>query len=186
MKLRQIIITLALGALTVPAFGQKVAVKTNALYWATTTPNLAVEFGLGPRTTLDVAGGYNPFTFSDNKKLKHYLIQPEVRHWFCERFAGWFLGIHAHGGEFNVGGIGPFTTIKDHRYEGWFAGAGIGFGYQWVFSPRWGLEAEIGAGYAYLDYDKYPCEKCGRKLDSGHRHYFGPTRLSISLVYNLW
>ena len=28
-------------------FAQKVAVKTNVLYWATTTPNLGFEFGLG-------------------------------------------------------------------------------------------------------------------------------------------
>lgn len=36
---------------------QDIAVKTNLLYWATSTPNIGFEFGLGKRTTLDLVGG---------------------------------------------------------------------------------------------------------------------------------
>lgn len=168
------------------AFAQKASVKTNLAYWGTSTPNLAVEFGLGRRTSLEIAGGYNWFAFNDDKKLKHYLVQPEFRYWFCERFVGTFIGIHAHGGEFNVGGIRPFTTIKNNRYEGWFLGGGISIGHQWLLGKRWGLEAEVGAGYAYIDYDKFRCGKCQPKIDRGKKHYFGPTRLNLSLVYYLW
>ena len=168
------------------AHAQKVAVKTNALYWATTTPNLAVEFGLGPKTTFDVAGGYNWFGFENNKKLKHYLIQPEFRHWFCERFTGTFVGVHLHSGEFNVSKIGPFTTIKNNRYEGYFYGAGISIGTHLILSNRLGIEAEIGAGYARIEYDKFGCDTCTPKTESGNYNYIGPTRLSVSLVYNLW
>ena len=165
---------------------QKAAVKANALYGATATPNLAFEFGLGSRTSLDVAGGYNWFTFSDNKKLKHYLIQPELRFWFCDRFAGTFLGIHLHAGEFNVNRIGPFTAIENNRHEGYFYGAGIAIGNSWILSNLWGLEAEFGAGYARVRYDRFGCETCAPKTGLGHYDYFGPTRLSISLIYNLW
>ena len=168
------------------AHAQKAAIKTNVLHGGTTTPNLAIEFGMGPRTTLDIAGGYNPFVFDANKKLKHFLIQPEVRHWFCDRFAGTFMGIHLHGGEFNVGGIGPLKTIKNNRYEGYLYGAGIGIGHQWILSNRWGLEIELGLGYARLEYDMYGCDKCAPKIESGHYNYFGPTRLALSLVYHLW
>ena len=185
--IKKIILALfvSLCALT-GANAQKVSVKTNTLYWATTTPNLAVEFGLGPRTTLDIAGGYNWFTFSDNKKLKHYLIQPELRFWFCDRFAGTFMGLHLHGGEFNVNRIGPFTTIKDNRHEGYFVGAGVSIGHSWILSNRWSIEAEFGAGYAYIGYDRFGCETCAPKIGSGHHNYFGPTRLNVSLIYNLW
>lgn len=69
-----------------PAF----AIKTNALYWATTTPNLGFEIGLSDKFTLDLSGNYNPWTFSDSKKLKHWLVQPELRFWTCERFNGHF------------------------------------------------------------------------------------------------
>ena len=168
------------------AHAQKAAVKTNTLYWGTTTPNLAVEFGLGPRTTLDISGGYNRFDFKDNKKLKHYLIQPEFRHWFCDRFAGTFIGFHLHGGEFNVNRIGPFTTLKENRHEGYFYGAGISIGRSWILSNRFSLEAELGAGYARIEYDKFGCDNCAPKVSSGHYNYFGPTRLGISIIYNLW
>ena len=180
-----LVLLVSVGAFTA-VHAQKVAVKTNALYWATATPNVAVEFGLGSKTTLDVAGGYNWFDFKENKKLKHYLIQPEIRHWFCERFAGTFVGFHLHGGEFNVNKIGPFTTLKENRYEGYFYGAGIAIGHSWILSNRFSFEAELGVGYARIEYDKFGCETCAPKVSSGSYNYVGPTRLSVSLVYNLW
>ena len=75
---------------------QDIAVKTNLLYWATSTPNIGFEFGLGKRTTLDLVGGYNPWTLNkdDNKKIKHWMVMPEFRYWLCERFNGHFFGIH--------------------------------------------------------------------------------------------
>ena len=54
------------------ASAQKVAVKTNALYWATTTPNVGVEFALGERMTLELAGGYNPWTLNKEKNMKAF------------------------------------------------------------------------------------------------------------------
>ena len=72
----------------------KIAIKTNALYWATSTPNLGLEIGLAKKLTLDISGNYNPWKFSDNKQLKHWLVQPELRYWLCERFNGSFFGLH--------------------------------------------------------------------------------------------
>ena len=88
------------------------AIKTNALYWATTTPNLGIEIGLSDKFTLDLSGNYNPWTFSDSRKLKHWLVQPELRYWTCERFNGHFFGLHAHYAEYNVGGI-KMLGLKD-------------------------------------------------------------------------
>lgn len=85
MKKRIFIALVALGNLICPALAQEAAVKTNLLYDATTTMNLGVEFGLSPKWTLDVSGNYNPWTFSKNKKWKHWLVQPEARYWFCNK-----------------------------------------------------------------------------------------------------
>ena len=166
----------------------KWAVKTILLYDATSTLNLGVEFGLGQRWTLDISGNYNPWTFSGNRKMKHWLVQPEVRWWSCTRFSGHFVGLHAHGGGYNWGGmlpwaIRPGSDLRDHRYQGWLVGAGVSYGYHWVLGNRWGLEATVGVGYAYLDYDKYPCAKCGRKIGSASEHYFGPTKAGITLIF---
>lgn len=172
---------------------QKLAVKTNLLYGAYTfTPNLGVEIGLGRRITLDISGGYNPWNlksdFDNNKKLVHWLGQTELRYWFCRRFSGHFLGIHALGSQYNIAGHElPLLFGKDSResrYEGWTAGAGISYGYQFILGRRWNLELNIGAGYAYMRYDRYNCIHCGRKTESNtERHYFGPTRAGVSLIY---
>ena len=51
--------TILVGGLSWAAVAQNVALKTNLLYWATTTPNLSAEFGLGKRTSLELTGAYN-------------------------------------------------------------------------------------------------------------------------------
>ena len=176
--------------------GQELALKTNLLYDATTSLNFGVEFGLGERTTLDLSGNINPWTFSDNRKMKHWLVQPEFRIWTCTRFIGGFWGFSTHYAQYNFGGMLPwgfnsgkmFGTIENkqilnHRYEGWLAGGGISYGYHWILGKRWGCEATLGVGYAYMKHDKFPCEKCGQKLDNESKHYFGPTKAGISLIY---
>lgn len=166
----------------------KIAVKTNLLYDATSTLNLGVEFGLGRRTSLDVPINYNPWSFPKGRKLKHLMVQPEFRYWFCERFNGSFLGVHALGGIGNTANLkipfGLWDDLEGHRYQGWFVGAGLSYGYQWYLGPHWNLEATIGGGYIYFNYDKYECGKCGNKLlNDKDKHYFGVTKAGLSLVY---
>lgn len=160
----------------------KFALKTNALYWATTTLNLGFEVGLAPKLTLDVSGNYNPWKFSDNRQLKHWLVQPELRYWLCERFNGSFFGLHGHYGEVNVSNLDIFD-MGHYRYDGKVYGAGISYGYQWILGRSWSMEAVIGVGYARLDYDKYECGKCGEKLGHNTKNYFGPTKAAISFIY---
>ena len=174
------------------AKAQNVAVKTNLLYDAAATINAGVEVGLAPKWTLDVSGNFNGWTMSDDRKWKHWMIQPEARYWFCDRFAGHFLGIHAHGGQFNIGHLDygfkflgtDFSKLTDHRFQGWFAGGGIAYGYTWILGRHWNLEAELGIGYSYTRYDKYECAGCGEQVEEDKtHHYFGPTKAAINLVY---
>ena len=112
---------------------------------------------------------------------------PEYRYWFCESFNGWFVGAHLMGGEFNMSSVklpfGLIPALEDHRYEGWYAGAGVTAGYQWVISRHWNLEASVGFGYDYIKFDKYKCGTCGEKVTSSHKNYIGPTKLALSLLY---
>ena len=167
------------------------ALKSNLLYDATTTINFGVERALAEKWTLDVSGNWNPFQFADNKKWKHWLVQPEVRYWTCRKFGGHFFALNLSGGQYNMGNIDSlpkflgtdFSQLADHRFEGWFAGAGVGYGYAWMLGKHWNLEAEIGVGYAYSDYTKYYCPKCGEKIGRESFNYFGLTKAAISLVY---
>ena len=187
-----ILLFLALGN----AFAQKIGVKSNLLYDAMTSINLGIELGIAPQWTVDVSGNYNAWTFSDNHKIKHWFVQPEARWWTCQKFSGHFVGAHLLGGEFNMGGMLPWgfrsgkmfgviggNALLNHRYEGWGIGLGASYGYHWILAERWGLEATLGIGYLYLDYDKYGCKRCGRR--EGHQvgHYFGPTKLGVTLIF---
>ncbi|GAB6010396.1 DUF3575 domain-containing protein [Dysgonomonas reticulitermitis] len=158
------------------------AVKTNLLYDATTTFNLGGEFRLSDYLTLDVPVSYNPWTFPENRKFKHFLVQPELRYWLNEPFNGHFLGAHLLYSHFNIGNL-PFGSLRDNRYQGDAYGLGFSYGYQWLLSSRWNLEATLGLGYVYLDYSRYECRACGRKTGEGPTNYFGATKAGISLIY---
>ena len=170
---------------------QKWAIKSNLLYDATTTINLGIETALAEKWTFDLSGNWNPFQFSDNMKWKHWLVQPEVRYWTCRRFGGHFFAAHLLGGQYNWGNIdfipnflgSNFSELRDHRFEGWFAGAGIGYGYAWMLGKHWNLEAELCVGAAYTSYEKFFCPKCGEKIGVDDHIYYGPTKLAFNLVY---
>lgn len=192
MNKRILFVLLAFIGFISPAMAQKVAVKTNLMYDATSTINLGTEFGLSPKWTLDVSANYNPWTYSNNKKWKHWLVQPEARYWFCNKMMGHFIGFHTIAGSYNIGNVNAvfkflgtdFSKLKDYRYEGWFVGAGVAYGYSWVLSKHWNLEAELGIGYTYSKSDKFECASCGEKMeDDKTHHYVGPTKAALNLVY---
>lgn len=155
---------------------QNVGLKTNVLCDLTTTFSLSAEVALNSQKTLDILGAYNPWTFSDDKKMRFWLVQPEFRHWFCEKFEGHFVGVHLHGAQFYGG-------FRDKRYDGYLAGGGVSYGYDWILSPHWNLEWTIGLGYARLWYkesDRIPCLM--NEVDK-HKDYWGVTRLGLSFTY---
>lgn len=186
---KRIMLLLLLFGAVIQLQAQKVSLKTNLLYDATTTPNLGIEVGLGRKHTAQLFYGINPFRFSSNetKQLRHWLLMPEYRYWFCEKFNGHFLGIHLMGGQFNIGGIdipNPiFKNLKNRRYEGWYAGGGITYGYQWMLSRHWNLEASLGLGYDRIHYKQFDCRECAPLDREADKNYFGPTKLALSLMY---
>ena len=197
MKRYLTIAVFLLSAFAFEASAQKVAVKTNAIYWTTATPNLGLEFTMAPRWTFEIAGGYNPWTFDkeDNIKAKHFLITPEFRYWFCEAFLGHFIGVNANYTEFNVSGIPVPDVFLPHggstyidpllnaRSQGWAAGAGVTYGYAWPVSRRWNMEFTLGLGFWYTEYDRFESRPCGLFQNGVERYAFGPTDLGLSFIY---
>lgn len=169
--------------MTLPRWG----VKTNLLYDATATINLGAEMRTGDNTSVEISGNYNNWSFKNDRKWKHYLVQPEFRYWLDETFKGHFFGAHAHWALYNVGNLPkpPFSEyMNTHRFEGWLAGAGVSYGYRYNFDHRWAIEGTLGVGYAYMKYDVFNCGKCGEMIASDKtKHYFGPTKAGISLIF---
>lgn len=171
---------------------QQMAVKTNTLYLASTTPNIGMEFRFSKKTTLSLVGGYNPFNFKNrvredgvnlNPKIRHWMVTPEFKYWFCRSFERGYLGLHGLYGEYNVSGISFVKALKDHRTRGNLYGGGLSWGYQWNMGKRWGLETSLGAGYLYMHYKKYDCGDCGDYLGEYKRDYLGPTKAAVSLIF---
>lgn len=164
------------------------SIKTNLLSPAILTFNLAVEMGMGKRTSLEVAGRWNPWNRDgkrrDNKKLVHWAIKPEFRYWFCERSNGHFIGVHTFYTRYNISGYRiPGAFKKDYRYKGDGIGGGVSYGYHLMLHKRWGFEFTLGLGAAHLKYDKFECFKCGNPLGKYKDTYVGVTNAGVKLVF---
>lgn len=192
MKWKNYVVLLLVIMMAFQTRAQDVAVKTNLLVDVSATVNAGLELGLSDKWTLDLSGSLNAWSTSGEKKWKHWMVQPEIRHWLCDKFIGHFFSFHLHGGQYNIGGLKngiqllgtDFSQLTDYRYQGWFAGAGIGYGYSWILNRHWNLEAEIGLGYSYTRYDKFECAGCGEKVEEGcTHHYVGPTKAALNLIY---
>lgn len=201
MKIRQWVVLAAAALGTcVTAYGQKAAVKTNILGWATTNINAGVEYGIGRKSTVQLFGTLNPWDFGDLKRYRFWNVMPEYRYFFCERFSGHFVGVHLLGGQYNVRNVklgffglpdlttaenGPIMTsdgeMKARHAEGWYMGAGLTYGYQWMLSKHWNIEAEIGVGYAYSPYTLYG--RCNTIIEKKNINYFGPTKVGVNVMY---
>lgn len=152
------------------------SVGTNIPVLGTTTLNAEVSMTLDRKHSLHLPLYYNPFVFSGNKKLQNFTLLPGVRSWMLESYIGGFIGANAIGTKYHF-------TWKDYRYRGQAYGAGISAGYALMLSPRWNLEAEVGIGLVWADYQKYPCEKCTQKLEDKQGWYPVPNKVGVSLVY---
>ncbi len=170
---------------------QNIAIKTNLLYDVTATANVGVEVGLAPKWTLDLSGNLNAWSKNEHTKWKHWMVQPEARYWFCDRFSRHFVGAHLIGGAFNFGNINnnlsilgtDFSVLSEKRYQGYSYGCGVAYGFAFMLSRHLNLELEAGLGYMCLDYETYECDGCGRKVNEGIHHYFGPTKAAVNLVF---
>ena len=90
------------GSLTSNLQAQFYSVQTNTLKLATTTFNAEGSMLLSTHWTLNLGFSYNPWNFSDTRKIKHFLIEPGARYWFWQTYAGSFISMYAMGARYNV------------------------------------------------------------------------------------
>ena len=183
--------TLQLRETTVPAESQKktfyMALKTNMLYDAALVPNIDVEFHLGKGWTL---GGNGMYAWWDNDR-KHncwriYGGELDVRKYFGKRakekpLTGHHLGLY--GGivtyDFELGGRG-------YLGDKWSYYTGIEYGYSLPIAKRLNIDFGIGIGYFGGEYKEYvPMDGHYVWQVTKQRHWFGPTKAEISLVWLL-
>lgn len=179
-------------------FSPEFDLKTNLLEDAVGTMSIGGEVKLSRRSSLDIQLLWNPWKFKDETMYKQWRVSPEIRWWPAQSKAwdnrtsalqGHFLGLHIIGGEYNYSNVrlpfNAFPDLKNYRFEGWFLGGGISYGYRYNISHRFAMEAELGLGVAHVAYHKYACGHCGEHLGKGSRLYVGPTRAALNLILRI-
>jgi len=193
------------------ADGARFQLKTNLLYiGATLTPNLTFEHGLGERTSIEAAVGYNgrgnlwdnadtetveggevQIANSYKRKIDHTSINARFKFWPRERFSGHFFGAGALFAKYSVGQLRlPLLFDADYQYDGSALGVDLTYGYLWRWSARWGMEFSVSGGFVNLRYNK---SGINRHTDSYelidrlrfNKTYVGPTAAGIKLVFTI-
>lgn len=161
--------------------GRYRAFKVNVPYAAAVIQNLAFEWQTGKKMTVDIPVMWSFSDLTDRHGVRTIALQPEARWWPGANLgSGHFLGAHLNLAWFNV-------RWNDIRYQASsmpLLGAGISYGYHLNFTRNWAMEFNIGAGYAYMEYDRFYNIDNGAKINRESRHYFGLTRVGLSLVYS--
>lgn len=159
------------------------ALKNNLLFTAILTANLGFEVQLYEHLSLDIPVWYSPYDlFSPRRKIRLLATQPEVRWWIGNVMEGHFIGLHTHIAGFNIA-LNDYARYQDPNHALW--GMGISYGYALPIdkSGHWGLEFNIGVGFAEYSYDAYRNCDNGMRFTSGQAWYWGITRAGITLSY---
>lgn len=168
------------------------ALKTNLLHDATASMNLAGEYAFAPKWSVQLEGSlrlWDAYGFT----LDHYIVRPEARYWFCERFNGFFASAYVLGGKATVGHFYDFSKIY-RRFpnldyfllkDATLLSGGVGVGYDLILSRHWNVEFAGSLGYMFVKGDEYDYydQDAGPLLTGSIFDYVGPTALSVSIVY---
>ena len=148
---------------------------------------------------------------SKNKKWRHILIAPNIRHYFGQKRdtlnhysfngdrlvgvrhdsvtvynSGHYLEMDAIYSHFNVGNtkipFGLYSAIQDRRLQGDLLALGAKYGYAWILTRDWRIEAEAGVAVGYAWFKEYDCDHCGTYYGKGDRIFLLP-QLGINVVY---
>lgn len=160
----------------------KIAAKTNLLFDAALVANLGVEISPWTHWSLDIPVWYSPYNITSTRNIRLLAVQPEIRWWPKEAMSGHFIGLHTHVAGFNIA-LNDYARYQDPNHALW--GLGLSYGYVMSLgkSEHWGLEFNIGAGFAKYRYDAYRNWNNGPKFKSGTDCYWGITRAGITLSY---
>ena len=174
------------------------ALKTNLLYDALSLVNYSIEVPIGERFS---ALWYHQFPWwtwgqADNQYCIRFLsIGGEGRWWLKpmprpqmgksvqrDRLMGHFVGLYAESGKWD------FEWGRDICHQGEHWSVGLSYGYSMPLGRRLNMEFSLSLGYASIAYRGYTPSEDYEILwrdpaKQGRWHYFGPTKVQVSLVY---
>ncbi len=161
------------------------SLKTNLLTDAAIIPNLGAEFYLG--SGYSVAGSWSYSWWKNDNKYwywRTYGGDIAVRKYFgkaakLKPLTGSHVGVYAQAFTYD------FSNKKGGELcDTWSYGVGAEYGYSLPIARRLNLDFVIGVGYLGGLYKEYiPQDDCYVWQATKRRHFFGPTKAEISLVW---
>lgn len=169
------------------------ALKTNMLYDVLAAPNISAEFYLG--RNLSAAANWTYAWWNSDRLHRYWRIYGgdiALRWWFgraarSKPLTGHHIGAYAGlltydfewGGRGYMGGL-PGKTLWD-RCNRMF---GVEYGYSLPIGRRFNIDFSLGLGYLGGEYLEYvPVDDRYVWQTTKQRHFFGPTKAEISLVW---
>lgn len=171
------------------------SLSTNMLYDALLVPNIGAEFYLGSRWSIAADWMYG--WWSTSRRHRYWRVyggEIALRHWFggaAERkpLTGHHAGIYTQAitYDFEFGGKGQMAGKPGGSlWDKCSYGVGLEYGYSMPVAPRLNIDFTIGVGYFGGTYYEYrPIDGKYVWQSTHRRHWFGPTRAMVSLVWLL-
>ncbi len=153
------------------------ALKTNTVEYLILTPNLTYEARLSRVLSLQIGLAMNPISKDlGGFKAANFRVEPELRYWFNRPMARHFVALSCTAGAYSL-------QFKERYIKGDAVGLGFSYGYAWVLSKHWNMEAEIGVGLASIHaYNYKGAANCPGKAN--YRHVLPvPIRFGLSFGY---
>ena len=175
-----------------PVTNPNFAIKTNLLADLVTAVNVGVEVSIGEDFSAELHTYFPWWTagpYGNKYALQTLSLGGEFRWWFHNPYekvlGGHFLGADVSGGKFDL--------QWDHEgcYQCYYRQAGISYGYSLPLTEHFNLEFSMTLGYMGIDYQHYvPSPDYSilirDNFGAGTFHYWGPTRVTVSLVYPIY
>lgn len=157
------------------------ALKTNVAYDVFAVMNLAYECQFAPRFTAELPVMWSLWDWKADRGLRIVALQPGVKYWFSAPGQG-----HAVGADFDLAWYNYRWDRNRYQNTGRpLMGVSLNYAYTLQLGRGWKAEFSLGVGYINTRYNTYFNIDNGALLSTRDRNYFGPTRIGISLAYEL-
>ena len=197
-KLVVVFLCIMLGAFT--AMAQRWAVAVNAAD-AIDLGTISVEgsAAVSQHWSLHAGAKVNPWTFNkhntwnglfsepdpDQKQSRKQVYAVGARWWPWNVYSGWWVGGKAQYQEYNRGGLRLPIGVGDDggAEEGDAFGAALSGGYSLMLKEHWNLDFGLGVWGGWTKYRKYEYPENGKLIEQGHKWFFLPNEVILSIVY---
>lgn len=168
-------------------------IRTNMLYDALALPNIGADFYLGKNFSIGINWLYGWWDVDRRHRYwRAYGGEINGRWWFGslshrKPLAGHHIGVYGqiYTYDFEWGGKGQMGGKPgDNLWDRCLWAAGIEYGFSLPVARRFNIDFSLGLGYSEGTYYKYtPFEGHYVWTGTHNRHYWGPTKLEVALVW---